>query len=96
MDGNQNRIYRSDAERFERWIGDLLGRFEFPVKELGGRDPLDFTIEYKQMLVAIDVKYFRTVMRTCATSRSQRQTSVLAVVTSSSTLAALNWAANGT
>ncbi|WP_027801162.1 hypothetical protein [Paraburkholderia dilworthii] len=61
MDDNQNRIYWSDAERFERWIGDLLGRFKYPVKELGGRDPLDFTIEYKQMLVAIEVKYFRTV-----------------------------------
>lgn len=61
MDANENRIYWSDAERFEHWIGHLLHRFEFPVKELGGRDPVDFTIEYQQMPVAIEVKYFRTV-----------------------------------
>ncbi len=58
---NENSIYWSDAERFERWVGALLNRFEFPVREFGGRDPLDFTIEYEQLLVAIEVKYFRTV-----------------------------------
>ncbi|UEP38573.1 hypothetical protein LL998_21765 [Burkholderia ambifaria] len=61
MDGNGNKIYWTDAERFEHWVGDLLRRFEFPVKAFDGRAPLDFTIEYERMLVAIEVKYFRTV-----------------------------------
>lgn len=61
MEDKQNRIYRSDAERFEQLVGNILRRFEFQVREGGDREQVDFTIEYAQYLVAIEVKYFRTV-----------------------------------
>jgi len=61
MDSKQNRIYWSDAERFEHLVGEILNRFEFPVGRLGGRDQIDFTLQFEQKLIGIEVKYFRTI-----------------------------------
>lgn len=61
MDNNRNRIYWSDAERFENLVGEILNRCEFSVHRTRPLDVVDYTIDYKQHVVAIEVKYFRTV-----------------------------------